>query len=43
MKKKKKKPPYKLRACGGRGKKGCCFTGFDLMKGRTFETLRQAA
>ena len=28
--------------CGGK-KRGCCLKSFDLMKGRTFETMKQAA
>lgn len=41
MKNKKRKLRI-LSNCGGK-KRGCCFTGFDLMKGRTFETMKKAA
>lgn len=42
MKKKKKKPPYKLKAC--RSKKcGSLLISWETMIGHTFETIRQAA
>lgn len=41
MKKKKKKPPYRLRAC--RGKRGCTLTSWETMIGKTFETIKKAA
>ena len=38
MKKRKNRPSIKNNACKRRG---CYFTGFDLMKARTFETVKQ--
>lgn len=40
MKKKKKKPPYNN--CGGK-KRGCHLKTFDMMRAKTFETIKQAA
>jgi len=39
MRKNKLRPSVKNN-CGGK-KRGCCLKGFDLMKAKTFETIKK--
>lgn len=39
---KKRKLKVIKNSCG-KGKKGCCLKTFDMMKGKTFETIKLAA